>query len=79
MISAWSWPQGPSWPKALGSGCPYRAGVGGEEAARGSEWSRHDGDIALLDDAPSRVAVVHKRSEFGPLLTVLCPLATGSN
>jgi hypothetical protein len=29
------------------------------------------GDIALREDAPSRVAVVHKRSEFGPLLTVL--------
>jgi hypothetical protein len=29
------------------------------------------GDIALRKDAPIRVAVVHKHSEFGPLLTVL--------
>lgn len=29
------------------------------------------GDIALREDAPARVAVVQKRSEFGPLLTVL--------
>jgi hypothetical protein len=29
------------------------------------------GDIALREDAPSRVAVVHSRAEFGPLLTVL--------
>jgi hypothetical protein len=29
------------------------------------------GDIALRDGAPNRVAVVHKRTEFGPLLTVL--------
>jgi hypothetical protein len=28
-------------------------------------------DISLVEDAPARVAVVHKRSEFGPLLTVL--------
>jgi hypothetical protein len=28
-------------------------------------------DIALREDAPARVAVVQKRSEFGPLLTVL--------
>jgi len=29
------------------------------------------GDIALKEDAPKRVAVVHKRSELGTLLTVL--------
>jgi hypothetical protein len=29
------------------------------------------GDIALREDAPTRVAVVHRRAEFGPLLTVL--------
>jgi hypothetical protein len=29
------------------------------------------GDIALREDAPSRVAIVRNRAEFGPLLTVL--------
>lgn len=29
------------------------------------------GDIALREGAPGRVAVIHKRAEFGPLLTVL--------
>jgi hypothetical protein len=29
------------------------------------------GDIALRENAPARVAVVHNRADFGPLLTVL--------